>query len=683
MTRVFILACLAALVFGLASLVRLMGAQSAEESEIACRVLYLTVALGAIPFATLATLPQLGARPLYSSGRGVFLVGVSILGLAFASLASSDLVFAEIRREFGRIEVVLGAAGRLLIVYLIAVAAYVLTQLESLLRASLHLPDRAARAVFLMLGASVVVFIYVVVEVLVYGTWNVSGNVWAALPIAATCLVAGIAGLRKSFDDMRLPLGRSVVYSSFTLFVLGALLIVLGIGARLTEILGVSLYRPALVLALSTAAVIGVVLWFSPAWQRRVAVFIDENFYVNRHDYRKAWERVAQEVRPTSDRIEMTRSLAQCVRRLFDADVYVGVAGPALGRFAIYDHAGSIVEDFTPFMDGEFAQLLRRRAAAVVLEDSAFDIELVAPYVECEVGLSRLSIDVVIPMKSGGELVGMLLLTSPRSGAVYSPEDLNLLTVVGSALANALYGHLLLREVEERREGETLVKLSAFVLHELKNSVSAMRGLAESAATHMHDPEFRDDLVAALSSTTDRMALLLNRLSQVREPVAGGPAARAPQDVAPIVVDAIQASGARNAAAVRVDVLLDPGLLVSVDRHALTQVFVNLIHNALDAMPEGGRLTLASTRTADGRAVEVSVSDTGCGMSPDYIARSLFRPFSTTKSNGLGIGLYHCKSVVEEHGGHVSVESTLGKGTRVTLCLPVEKGAAEPCVTVS
>ena len=110
-----------------------------------------------------------------------------------------------------------------------------------------------------------------------------------------------------------------------------------------------------------------------------------------------------------------------------------------------------------------------------------------------------------------------------------------------------------------------------------------------------------------------------------------------------------------------------PSILLDV---AKTQrVFVNLIGNAVDAMPTGGELSITSTEA--GGILEVKFADTGEGI-PDEVMRNLWKPLKTTKSKGMGLGLAICKRIVETHGGSVEVESTPGKGTTFTIRLPIK-----------
>jgi signal transduction histidine kinase len=101
----------------------------------------------------------------------------------------------------------------------------------------------------------------------------------------------------------------------------------------------------------------------------------------------------------------------------------------------------------------------------------------------------------------------------------------------------------------------------------------------------------------------------------------------------------------------------------------MKRAFINLIKNAVDAMPDGGKLTITSER-ANGK-VKIAFADTGMGISEENL-KKLFGPLFTTKAKGMGLGLAICKRVVEAHGGMISVESVVGKGTVFTIIIPTE-----------
>jgi signal transduction histidine kinase len=108
---------------------------------------------------------------------------------------------------------------------------------------------------------------------------------------------------------------------------------------------------------------------------------------------------------------------------------------------------------------------------------------------------------------------------------------------------------------------------------------------------------------------------------------------------------------------------------VNVDVENMKRVFVNIIKNAVDAMPRGGRLTLRSRKSCE--SLEVALSDTGAGMSEEVLKR-VWTPLYTTKAKGMGLGLPICKRIVEAHGGKITVESTINKGTTFTITIPLK-----------
>jgi hypothetical protein len=140
-----------------------------------------------------------------------------------------------------------------------------------------------------------------------------------------------------------------------------------------------------------------------------------------------------------------------------------------------------------------------------------------------------------------------------------------------------------------------------------------------------------------------------------------------PTDIHEVVEAAVTSVGGMPKA--RLVRALNPVAKVALDPEQIQKVVVNLLLNAGDATGEGGEIRL-ETGQRDGWAT-ISVSDNGCGMSPEFMEKSLFRPFQTTKKKGIGIGMFHSKMIVDAHRGRMEVESQLGKGTTIRVLLPV------------
>jgi signal transduction histidine kinase len=159
---------------------------------------------------------------------------------------------------------------------------------------------------------------------------------------------------------------------------------------------------------------------------------------------------------------------------------------------------------------------------------------------------------------------------------------------------------------------------------------------------------------------------LIERLGRLRSGLEVIPMA---SDLNELVLKAL--AGFEDTAGINLIKSLHPLPKILLDREQMLKVLINLMFNAREAVSTDGEVRI-ETSQANGWAV-LAVSDNGCGMDPDFLNRSLFRPFQTTKKNGLGIGLFQSKMIVEAHLGKINVESQPGKGTTFRIALPLPK----------
>jgi len=246
---------------------------------------------------------------------------------------------------------------------------------------------------------------------------------------------------------------------------------------------------------------------------------------------------------------------------------------------------------------------------------------------------------------------------------------------VGALILNAR----LSQEASEGRALQVLARLSAFVAHDLKNSVGMLSLLAENAPSHIHKPDFQADAIRTLSQVTERMQRLLSELRASDQK----PALRTSRGSLAQAVDTWMSDlKPRIPPRITLETRLASTPDVPMDPEQLRSVFLNLILNAIDAIAGEGRITIETV--ADERWAMLVVSDTGHGMSASFLRDRLFRPFQTTKPRGLGIGLYHCRHIVHALGGELTADSTEGIGTRMTVRLPVASASrAEARVPMS
>jgi signal transduction histidine kinase len=217
--------------------------------------------------------------------------------------------------------------------------------------------------------------------------------------------------------------------------------------------------------------------------------------------------------------------------------------------------------------------------------------------------------------------------------------------------------------------------LTAGVAHELNNPINNLMLTAAALDEDYHDLDDvqRMELVADLISESERARdIVRNLLDFARETEVE----LEPLEVEEIIGDTLQlASNQVRLARVKVKGEVEEGApSVFGDRNQLTQVFLNLVLNALDAMPEGGTLTISVEKSDDGNYVNVSFTDTGVGIAPQNLA-SIFDPFFSTKKHakGTGLGLSVSLGIIKQHGGDIDVHSEPGNGTTFTVSLPTAR----------
>ena len=222
----------------------------------------------------------------------------------------------------------------------------------------------------------------------------------------------------------------------------------------------------------------------------------------------------------------------------------------------------------------------------------------------------------------------------------------------------------------ESRQFESFVRLSAMLTHDLKNAIEALSLTVSNMERHFDNPQFRTDAMKGLTNATDKLKAIVARLSRPLTSLSGEHKRPRNIDLVPILkrVSAMTAEPMRTKHSIVLR--LPENVYALADAARIEEVMENLVINALEAMVEpGGTLTIDAGYTTSG-APTFSIGDTGPGMSRTFIDNRLFRPFATTKKNGIGLGLYTCREVVRAIGGTIDVHSIEGAGTTFRVVLP-------------
>ena len=223
---------------------------------------------------------------------------------------------------------------------------------------------------------------------------------------------------------------------------------------------------------------------------------------------------------------------------------------------------------------------------------------------------------------------------------------------------------------EESRQFESFIRISAMLTHDLKNAIEGLSLTVGNMERHFDNPQFRADALKGLTSATDKLKALVARLSRPLTSLSGEHKRPRDIDLIPIIQRVLAMTAEPSRGKHTIVTRLPPSLHALADPVRVEEVIENLVLNALEAMTDrGGTLTIEAGETDTG-APTFSISDTGRGMSRLFIDTRLFRPFSTTKKTGIGLGLYTCREVIKASGGLIEVDSVEGAGTTFRVVLP-------------
>jgi putative PEP-CTERM system histidine kinase len=269
-----------------------------------------------------------------------------------------------------------------------------------------------------------------------------------------------------------------------------------------------------------------------------------------------------------------------------------------------------------------------------------------------------------MPLVSSGELVGLLVLGDRVGGAAFLAEDLDLLKCLADQIAAGLRDRMLSEKLVRAKEMEAFQTMSAFLVHDLKNTASSLSLTLRNLPAHFDNPEFRQDALRALSKSVERVNELISRFTTLRRAVE---LQRDPADLNTVVASALETVGSNPGINVRQSCQPLPNLLIDVRQ--IESAIVNLVLNAREAIVNHGDIRIETSRQ-NGEAI-LAISDDGCGMTPEFVSNFLFQPFKTSKKHGLGIGMFQTKAIIEAHGGRIAVQSEPGKGTTFRVWLPI------------
>ena len=562
-------------------------------------------------------------------------------------------------------------------------AVVILMQLERTFWASVGTMRWRIKFKMLGLGLLFAVRVYTASQALVLpiqvpfngATISVTGPQSSAATVNAAALLLGcllmLRSLFRGTSQVAVYPSHADLHKSVTALVAGLYLLIVGVLAKVVQWLDLTGSFPLRAFLILVALVGVTVLLLSDRLRLHIRRLISRYLQRPLYDYRAVWRRITEGTTSYVTQKELCQASVKLAADLFQAlSVSIWVLDDKrenLEWAASTSVSAPMARKLQPSREESAAliQALRLRPEPVDVEYSdqnwAVTLRRCHPS-EFEEGGSR----VCVPMIAVGELQGLMLLGDRVGGALFSLQDYDLLKCVGDQIAASLLNSRLSHKLLQAKELEAFQTMSAFFVHDLKNTASTINLMLKNLPVHFDNPSFREDALRGIAKSGQHINNLIGRLGVLRHDLQIHPEVSDLNDLVSKILAAWNGS-----AAIQLASQLAPIPKFPFDSEQIHKVVTNLLLNASEAVPPDGHIRVETARSK-GWAV-LTVADNGCGMAPEFISGSLFRPFQTTKKEGFGIGMFQSKMIVEAHGGRVEVESQLNKGTTFRVLLPLDE----------
>lgn len=486
--------------------------------------------------------------------------------------------------------------------------------------------------------------------------------------INAMCVpLITVALARNPQWEMELFVSRHVVYRSTATTVAGAYLVLMAIGGYYIRNYGGSWGGALQIIFVFGALLLLATLIASEDVRVRLKLFLAEHFYKNKYDYRQEWLNITNILAEKQGNKEIYESIVRAIAGIMKCP---GGALWVLNENDVFRQEASL--NFYEELD-EYQFLSPELSDKIVSSFPVFEIpesvgsdllkneELILP-VEI---IESPGVWHFIALVNNDSLLGYVLLTKPHAKTQIDSEDIDLLKTVGYQIASYIALIRATESLAQARQFEAFNRLSAFVVHDIKNLVAQLSLITTNAVKYRDKPEFIDDVFDTINNSVMKMNKLLANLAKGELDNLG---TRQQVNIGLLVDEVV--SLRQKDKPVPVSEIADKTIVISTEKDKLLSVLEHLVQNAQDATPEEGQVLLSLDRQESSMAI--FIRDTGTGMDRQFIRDRLFKPFDTTKGNaGMGIGAFESREVIRELGGDLQVDSEPGEGTVFTVTLPL------------
>jgi putative PEP-CTERM system histidine kinase len=462
--------------------------------------------------------------------------------------------------------------------------------------------------------------------------------------------------------SVRIFVSRHVVFYSSMLMIAGIYLLVMAFAGYVINYIGGEWGSVVSIGFLMLSSLVLVALLITESLRRKLKVFIAKNFFANKYEYRDEWLNLIEKIETTN-----AESYYQIATQIMMSKV--GAHGGALLK-KITEQRFSVQYCENVTLEDSFNEQLVQCSTFCQSQGWIIDIEeykqTSAVYPELILDLALINdknIQIVVPIFIGKAFYGMFILAGKNEVTQLNWEDRDLLFAVSKQLGNFVSLHEANDKLAESKQFDAFNRMSAFLIHDLKNVQAQLALITTNAKKHGDNPEFIADVFETVESATERLSKVLSQLRNKQ--VAQSKSELF--DISKLISSVVQQ---RNINLPHVMFEEVNHCEMAIDAETFHSVLNHLIQNAQEATNNTGWVKIDLAQQDN--HIEIKIHDNGCGMSKKFINNRLFKPFDTTKGNaGMGIGVFEAKQFIEGIAGLIKVESIEGEGTIFTIDLPI------------
>lgn len=506
---------------------------------------------------------------------------------------------------------------------------------------------------------------------------RINDDIWAARGVVNVLIVPflALAVARNPSWSINISVSRRAVFYSTSVLGAAVYLMVMAAAGYYIRYFGGNWGVVLQMTFWFGAVLLLVVTLFSGTIRARLKVFLSKHFFSYSYDYREEWLRFTRTLSEGEAGVQMRERSIEAIAELVDSPagaLWLAQDGETVECVA---HWNMPAATGVVAIDSPLCNFLNKREWVIDLQEHEAQLE---PYENLEIPDWFSAIPqawLVVPLIHHEQLLGFVVLARSKGKIKLNWEVIDLLKTAGRQAASYLAQLEAAKALLVARQFESFNRMSAFVVHDLKNLVAQLSLLASNAHKHKHKPEFQDDMIDTVTNSVEKMQRLLFQLRGNYS--LGRPA---PVELNALLREVVNARAALRPAP---RLKLDESETLSVIAHdtRLDRVIGHLVQNAIEATDPGGRVIVDLARHHDNAVI--TISDTGSGMSEQFISSRLFKPFESTKATGMGIGTYEARQYIREIGGKIDVESSEGQGTTFRVVLPLSNSESKALTSLA